>query len=84
MSKRQDGINHHSLADNGILRHMGEVRANDDIPVTGRGDKDVTSRSCLFHRDNFISSHGSLESIDRIYLRDYDTSTVGSEGFSTL
>ena len=70
MSKRQYSINYHSLGDNGILRHKGEVSACDDIPVTGRGDKDVSSRSCVFHRGNFISSHGSLERIDGINLRD--------------
>lgn len=63
-------INHHSLADNGILRHVEEVGASDDIPVTGGGDKDVSSRSCVFHRGDFISSHGGLERIDRINLRD--------------
>jgi hypothetical protein len=70
MNKGQDGINYNSLADNGILRHDREVDASDDIPVTSRGDKDVASRSCIFHRGNFISSHGSLERINRIDLRD--------------
>ena len=68
--QNQGGINIYSLANNGILRHMDKVGASDDIPVTGRGDKDVRSRSCIFHRGNFISSHGSLKRIDRINLSD--------------
>ena len=58
--------------------------ASDDIPVTSGGDEDVGSRSSVFHGGDFVTGHGSLESIDRVDLGDQNTGTVGAEGLSTL
>ena len=68
MSKCQDSINYHSLENNGILRHNEEVGAGENIPVTARGVKDISSRSCIFHSDSFIFRYGSQERVDRIDL----------------
>lgn len=50
--------------------------ASDDVPVSGGGDEQVGARSSLLHSSDFITSHSSLQGIDRVDLSDKDTSTV--------
>lgn len=72
------------LGDNGIFWHHTEVLTSDDVAITGGGDKDVGARGGILHGGDFIASHGSLKSIDRINLSDKDSGTVRTQGFSTL
>jgi hypothetical protein len=73
-----------NIGDNCILGHNLEVLSGNDVSVTGSGDKDVTTGSSLLHCGDLITSHGSLESVDRVNLGNNDTSTVRSEGFGAL
>lgn len=72
------------LADDGIFRHNGEVGSCDDIPVTSGGDKDVRTGSGILHGGDFVTSHRSLKSIDRVDLGNENASTVGPEGLGAL
>ena len=60
------------------------MSASDDISVASGGDKDVGSRSSIFHGGNLVAGHSSLEGVDRVDLGDQNTGTVGAEGLSTL
>lgn len=72
------------LANNGVLRHDREVFASDDVTVTGGGDEDVGAGSSVLHGGNFVTSHCSLEGVDRVDLGDQDTGTVRAKRFGTL
>ena len=73
-----------SLGDNGVLWHDLEVLSSDDVPVPSGGNEDVGARSSLLHGGDLVTSHRSLESVDRVDLGDEDASTVRSEGLGTL
>lgn len=74
----------YSLANDRILRHDLEMLVNDDVPASGSGNKDVSSRSSVFHSGDFVSGHGSLQSVDGVNLGDEDSGSVRSERFGTL
>ena len=57
---------------------------SDDVPVASGGYKDIGARSSLLHGADFITSHRSLESIDRVDLSDENASTVGTERLGAL
>ena len=72
------------LADNSIFRHLHEVFGGDDITVTGGGHKNVGTRSGILHRGDFITSHGSLKSVDGIDFRDQHTGTIRTKRLGAL
>lgn len=53
-----------NVADNGVLGHVGEVLAGDNVTVTGGGDKDVGLGSSLLHGGDFVTVDDGLESVD--------------------
>jgi len=59
------------------------VLANNDVSVTGGGNKDVGSGSSLLHGGDLVTGHGSLEGVDGIDLGNDDSGTVRSEGLGT-
>ena len=73
-----------SLGDNGVFWHNLKVLGSDDVPVSSSGNEDIGARSSLLHGGDLVTSHRSLESIDRVDLGDDDASTVGSERLGTL
>lgn len=56
----------------------------DDVPVTGRSDKNVRAGGRLVHARNLVARHGRLERIDRVNLGDKDTRTIGAKRLRTL
>jgi hypothetical protein len=72
-----------NVTDDSIILHLLKVTANNDITTTSCGDKDVGFRDSLLHGGNFITFHGSLESIDRINFGNDDTRTESTESSST-
>lgn len=74
----------HLLANNGILRHDIEVLAGDDVPVTGGRNEDVGPRSSILHGRHFVTSHSSLQGVDRVDLGDEHTGSVRPEGLGAL
>ncbi len=72
-----------SLANDSVLWHLQDVPGLDDIPASSGGNEDVTLGSSLLHSGDFVTGHGSLESVDGVDLGDDDSGTVRSEGFGT-
>lgn len=64
------------LANDGIFLHDGEVGASDYVAVTCGSNEDVGAWRGVLHSRNFIASHGSLESVNRVDLGDQDSSTI--------
>lgn len=73
-----------NVADNGVLLHLLKVLGSDNITAAGGRDKDLTLWSGLVHGCDLVSSHSSLQRIDRVNLSDDDTGTVGSERLGAL
>jgi len=74
----------YSLADNGILLHLLEVLADDDVSVTGGGNEDVGTGSGVLHGADLVTGHGGLEGVDGVDLGNENTGTVRSEGLGAL
>ena len=64
------------LGNNGILLHDLKVLADNDVSVTGGGNKDVGSGSGLLHGGDLVTGHSGLEGIDGVDLGDDDSGTV--------
>lgn len=71
-----------NVADNGVLAHGLEVRANKDVTAASGGDEDLALGSSVLHGDDLEAGHGGLESVDGVDLGDEDASTHGAEGVS--
>ena len=72
------------LADDGVLKHHGEVSTGDNIPVASRGHEDIGARGSIFHGGDLITSHRSLESVDGVNLGDENASTIRAERLGAL
>ena len=60
------------VADDGVLAHLLEVLAHDDVAAAGGGDEDLRDGRGLFHGDDFVAGHGGLQGVDRIDFGDQD------------
>ena len=72
------------VGDDGVFGHDREVLAGDDVPVTGGGDEDVGAGSGVFHGGDFVTGHSSLESVDRVDLRDKNASAIRLQRLGAL
>jgi hypothetical protein len=70
------------VAYNGVVGHLLEVLASQDVTATGGGDEDLTLGSSLLHGGDLEARDGSLEGVDGIDLGDDDTGTHGVESLS--
>merc|ERR1711956_147725 len=68
-----------NVANNGIIFHGFKVFASQDILATSCGDENVASANSIFNGGDFISFAYGLQSIDRIDLRDNDTTSKSSQ-----
>jgi len=71
------------VADDSIFRHGLEVLSNNDVTTSSSRDEDVGAGSNILHSVDFVTSHRSLKSVDRVDLGDNDTGTVRSERLGT-
>ena len=69
-------------ANDGIVLHDLKVLSSQNICASSGGDKDLTLRGSLFHRNDLITRNSSLESVDGVDLSDDDTSTHPRESHS--
>ena len=67
------------VANNGVVGHLLEVLASQDVTATGGGDEDLTLGSSLLHGGDLEAGDGSLEGVDGIDLSDDDAGTHGVE-----
>lgn len=72
-----------NVTDDGILRHLLEVRASDDVTATSGGDEDLTNVGNLTQWGDLVTRDSSLQSVDRVDLRDDDTGTHRTQSVST-
>lgn len=72
------------VGDDGVFGHDREVLAGDDVPVTGRGDEEVGTRSGVLHGRDFETSHSGLESVDGVDFGDENSGSVRSQSLGTL
>jgi len=72
------------LGNNGILLHDLKVLADNDVSVTGGGNKDVGSGSSILHGSDLVTGHGSLEGVDGVDFGNDNSGTVRSERLGTL
>lgn len=68
------------VADNGVVGHLLEVLASQDVTATSGGDEDLTLGSGLLHGGDLEAGNGSLESVDGVDLSNDDAGTHGVEG----
>merc|ERR1711928_310539 len=59
-----------NVANNGIVLHLHEVLASEDVGTAGGGDEDVATVDAVLHRGHLIAFHGSLQGVDGIDLSD--------------
>ena len=70
------------VADDGVIGHLLEVLASQDVTATSGGDEDLTLGSSLLHGGNLEARDGSLESVDGIDLSNDNAGTHGVESLS--
>jgi hypothetical protein len=73
-----------SLADDGVVRHGGEVLSTDDVSASSGRDEDVSLGSSLLHGGDLETGHRSLEGVDGVDLSDDDSGSVGTERLGAL
>ena len=61
------------VSDNSVVLHLSHVGGSDNVFVSGTSDEHVNIMDHLFDSDNFVPLHTSLESTDRVDLRDKDS-----------
>jgi hypothetical protein len=70
-------------ANDGVVPHLTEVLASDDVTASSGGNEDLSNRGSLLHGDNLVSRDGSLESVDGVDLSDHNASTHTVESGNT-
>lgn len=68
-----------NVANDGIVWHLLEVWAHENVSAAGGGDEDLSTGSSILHGGNLETGDGGLESVDRINLSDNDTGTHSVE-----
>ena len=58
------------VSDNSVVLHLSHMGSSDDVLVSGTGDEHVNVVDDLLDSDDLIPFHTSLESTDRVDLRD--------------
>ena len=71
------------VADDGVVLHLVEVLASNDVGVSGCRDEDVSFAGDVFKRGDLEAFHRSLQSIDWINFRDDDSSAEPFHGGGT-
>ena len=56
------------IADDGLVLNLLHVLQGDDIAVAGGGHVDIGHAEGIFHRQNAVALHGSLQGADGIHL----------------
>lgn len=64
-----------NVAHNGVVRHLGEVLASDNVSATGGGDEDLTDLAGLLHGENLVARNRGLEGVDGVNLGNNDSGT---------
>jgi hypothetical protein len=67
------------VAHDGIILHLQEMLADDDVLASSGGDKDAASADRVLQRGHLVAFHGRLESIDGIHLSDDDTAAEAAQ-----
>ena len=71
------------VADNGVVLHLHEVLAGEDVLAAGGGHEDVTLGDGLVHSGDLKPFAGGLEGVDGIHLGHDDTTAEPLERGST-
>ena len=71
------------VADDGVILHLHEVLAGDDVLAPRGGHEDVTPGDGIVHGGHLESLAGCLESVDGVNLCHDDTATETLQGRST-
>ena len=61
------------ITDDGIVLHLEEVGASEDVLAAGGDDENVGSGAGFFHGGHLVSFHAGLQGVDGIDLGDNDT-----------
>jgi len=68
------------VADDGVILHLHEVFAGDDVLAPGGGHEDVAPGDGIIHGGHLESLAGGLESVDGVNLCDNDTAAETLQG----
>jgi len=71
-----------NVANNGVVLHLHEVLASEDVGTAGGGDEDVATVDAVLHRGHLIALHGSLQGVDWVDLSDDHPAPESPEGLS--
>ena len=71
------------VADDGVVLHLHEVFAGDDVLAPGGRHEDVTPGDGIVHGGHLESLAGGLEGVDGVHLCHDDTATETLQGGST-
>ena len=71
------------VADNGVLGHLLEVPADEDVTAAGGGDEDLALGGSLVHGGDLVAGDGGLEGVDGVDLGDDDAGTHAAESIGT-
>merc|ERR1712133_129624 len=67
------------VADNGVVLHLEEVFAGEDVLAAGGGHEDVASGDSVVHGGDLVALAGGLESVDGVNLCNDDATAESSE-----
>ena len=69
-----------NVAHNGVVLHLKEMLADEDVLAAGGGHEDVAPGDCVVHGGHLVALHGSLQGIDGVNLGDDDSAAEAAEG----
>ena len=68
-----------NVTNNGVILHLHEVLASQDVRTPSGGHEDVTLRHGVLDSSHLVTFHSRLESVDWIHLSDDHTAAKASE-----
>lgn len=71
------------VADDGVLGHLLEVAADEDVTAAGGGDEDLALGGGLVHGGDLVAGDGGLESVDGVDLSDDNAGSHAAESIGT-
>ena len=72
-----------NVTDNGVVLHLEEVFASEDVLATGGGHEDVAPGDGVIHGGDLVALASSLESIDGVNFCHNDTTSESSKRLCT-
>jgi len=68
------------VTDDGVVLHLHEVLAGEDVLTAGGGNEDVAPLHTVLHGGHLVALHGGLQGVDWVHLGDNDPAAESPQG----